>query len=177
MMDCSIRHGPVQAGWFGSPETLAGIRPLCYTRAMFPLHPRVVHFPVALLATGGLIALAYLLGWRREGLSSVVWVTLFLGWISLFAAILTGLIDQNRAGQVEGAAAILNPHIAAGFALLVVYGLVLYERLRSPQALDDRRLRWRLLALLLLGIALLLIEGWLGGRLVYDLGVGVSGGT
>lgn len=141
---------------------------------MFPLHPRVVHFPVALLATGGLIALVYLLGWRRQDLSSVAWVTLSLGWISLFAAILTGLIDQNRAVQVEGATAILNPHIAVGFALLVVYGLVLYERLRSPQALDEEGLRWRMLALLLLGLVLLIAEGWLGGKLVYDLGLGVS---
>jgi uncharacterized membrane protein len=33
-----------------------------------------------------------------------------------------------------------------------------------------------LLALFVLGMGLIAVEGWLGGKLVYDLGVGVQGG-
>jgi uncharacterized membrane protein len=68
----------------------------------------------------------------------------------------------------------MNPHIAASFGLLIIYGLLLYERLRSPDALDQPRRRWLLIGLLALGLALLTIVGWLGGKLVYDLGVGVQ---
>lgn len=140
-----------------------------------PLHPRVVHFPVALLATGSVLALAYLLGWRRPALPVAAWVMLLLGWLGVFPAVISGLIDRNAAPDDPAVLAALNPHIAAGFGLLIVYGLLLYERLRNPAVLEQPRRRGLLIALLLLGLALLLVEGWLGGKLVYDLGVGVRG--
>jgi uncharacterized membrane protein len=139
-----------------------------------PLHPRFVHFPVALLATGSVIALVYLLGWRRPTLPVVAWVMLFLGWLAIFPTILSGLVDRNRAPDDPAVVAALNPHIAVGFGLLIVYGWLLYERLRSPTILDQPSRRVLLIGLLLAGLALLLVEGWSGGRLVYELGVGVG---
>ncbi len=138
-----------------------------------PLHPRFVHFPVALLATGSVIALIYLLGWRRAALPVVAWAMLFLGWLGIFPTILSGLIDRNRASGDPAVVAALNPHIAAGFGLLIVYGWLLYERLRSPAVLDQSRRRVLLIGLLLAGLVLLLVAGWSGGKLVYELGVGV----
>jgi uncharacterized membrane protein len=140
-----------------------------------PLHPRFVHFPVALLATGSVLALVYLLGWRRPALPVAAWVMLLLGWLGIFPAVISGLIDRNAAPDDPAVLAALNPHIAAGFGLLIVYGLLLYERLRTPAVLDQPRRRLWLLALLLAGLALLVVEGWLGGKLVYELGVGVQG--
>jgi uncharacterized membrane protein len=139
-----------------------------------PLHPRFVHFPVALLATGSVVALAYLLGWRRTALPGLAWAMLFLGWLGIFPAMLSGLIDRNRAPDDPAILAVMNPHIAASFGLLIIYGLLLYERLRSPGVLDQPSRRWLLIGLLALGLALLAVEGWLGGKLVYDLGVGVQ---
>ena len=122
-----------------------------------PLHPSTVHFPIALLATGSVIALVYLLGWRRPALPVVAWAVIFLGWLAVFAAILSGFIDRERAPGDPAVLALLNPHIAAGFGLLIVYGLLLYERLRNPAVLDAPQRRWYLLALLgvghLVGIA------------------------
>lgn len=140
-----------------------------------PLHPRFVHFPVALLATGSFLALVYLLGWRRPTLPVAAWVMLLLGWLGVFPAVISGLIDRNAAPDDPAVLAALNPHIAAGFGLLIIYGLLLYERLRNPAVLDQPRSRLGLLALLLAGLALLVVEGWLGGKLVYELGVGVQG--
>jgi uncharacterized membrane protein len=140
-----------------------------------PLHPRFVHFPVALLATGSFLALVYLLGWRRPTLPVAAWVMLLLGWLGVFPAVISGLIDRNAAPDDPAVLAALNPHIAAGFGLLLVYGLLLYERLRNPAVLDKPHRRLWLLALLLAGLALLVVEGWLGGKLVYELGVGVQG--
>jgi uncharacterized membrane protein len=139
-----------------------------------PLHPRFVHFPVALLATGSVIALVYLLGWRRTTLPGLAWAMLLLGWLGIFPAMLSGLFDRNRAPADLAVVAVMNPHIAASFGLLIVYGLLLYERLRSPDVLDQPRRRWLSIGLLALGLALLAVVGWLGGKLVYDLGVGVQ---
>lgn len=138
------------------------------------MHPKFVHFPVALLLTGSVLALLYLFGLRRSGWPTVIWALLGLGWVTLFTAILTGLVDRNAAGDEAAVVALLNPHIAAGFGLLMVYGWLLYERLRQPAALDLAAKRGLLLGLLLLGAALLLYEGWLGGKLVFELGVGVG---
>lgn len=141
---------------------------------LFPLHPRFAHFPVVLLLTGTVLALLYLLGWRKALFAATAWLMLLLGWVAVFAAILSGLIDRNRAPQDPAISTVMNPHIATGFALLIVYGLLLYERLRAPQALDQPRRRWLLLALLLAGSVLLIVEGALGGQLVFHLGVGVA---
>lgn len=142
---------------------------------LFPLHPRFVHFPIALLLVGSVLALVYMLWQRRPPLATLVWGMLLLGWISLFFAVLTGLIDQNSAPQEPEIKSLLSLHTALGFALIAVYGLMLYERLRLPNALDVPATRWRLLALALLGLALLVVDGWVGGTLVYTHGVGVSG--
>ncbi len=151
---------------------------MCYTAGMSilePLHPRFVHFPVALLITGSALALVYLLGWRRPALPVTAWIILLLGWLSVFPAVISGLVDRNAAPDDPAVLAALNPHIAAGFGLLIVYGLLLYERLRNPAVLDQPQRRWWMIGLLLLGLALLAVEGWLGGKLVYELGVGVQG--
>jgi uncharacterized membrane protein len=139
-----------------------------------PLHPRLVHFPVALLATGSVIALVYLLGWRRAALPVVAWAVILLGWLGIFPAILSGLIDRNSVPDDPAVVAVINPHIAAGFGLLIIYGLLLYERLRSPAVLDQPGRRGLLIGLLLGGLAVLVVEGWSGGKLVYELGVGVQ---
>ena len=150
---------------------------------ILPLHPRLVHFPIALLITGSLIGLAYLLlqvvrsrpSWRRPALVTSAWGSILLGWLMLFPAVLSGLIDQNSAPRQPEVARLLNLHVAAGFGLIVVFGLLLYERLRSPAALDDPQKRWRLLLLFLAGLALVVVEGSVGGQLVYGYGVGVGG--
>lgn len=141
---------------------------------LLPLHPRLVHFPIALLATGSIIALVYLLGWRRPAMPVVVWSMISLGWLALFAAVLSGLIDRNSAPDDPAVTAVMNPHIAAGFGLLIIYGWLLYERLRTPAVLDQPGRRAVMALLFVLGLAVLVAEGWLGGKLVYDLGVGVQ---
>jgi uncharacterized membrane protein len=142
--------------------------------ALEPLHPRFVHFPIALLVVGSLMALAAIVRWRRPSVAALAWGMLLLGWISLFAAVVTGLIDQNSAPQDAEIRSLLSVHTALGFALIVVYGLMLYERLRTPDALLGEKRRGWLALLALLGLALLLVDGWVGGTLVYTYGVGVS---
>lgn len=138
-----------------------------------PWHPRLVHFPIALLLVGSAAALAYLLGWRRPWLVTLAWGMLGLGWVALFPTVLSGLIDQNRAEVPPEAQEVISLHIAGGLALIVVYGLALYERLRAADVLDEPSKRPWLVLLLAVGVALIVVSAGLGGRLVYEFGVGV----
>lgn len=138
-----------------------------------PLHPRVVHFPIALALTGVLFLAVGLLR-HQERWWGYGQISLLLGWLGVLAALVTGLVDQARAPQDAAIIAVINQHITAGVTLLVAAGLALYWPLRNKRLLTGGSpARWGYLALLLLIVLLVGVEGWLGGHLVYQLGVGV----
>lgn len=130
-----------------------------------PLHPRFVHFPVALLFLGSALLLLSLV-WAQKDLRRVGWANLFIGWLSLFPAIVTGLIDQGRLDPTPEVTQTVNRHITGGIALLVIYGYLLYERLRLPSD-EERSPSARMVVGLILGLVVLVITGELGGRLAY----------
>lgn len=139
-----------------------------------PLHPRVVHFPIALSLVGAVFAAIGLL--KREGRwFSYGQLSLLLGGLGTLAAALTGLIDQSAAPQEAAVLAVINQHITAGILLAVAIGLALYWPLRHRQLLNSGcGARWGYLALLLAVVLLVLVSSWLGGTLVYQFGVGVK---
>jgi uncharacterized membrane protein len=69
----------------------------------------------------------------------------------------------------------VNAHAAMGLAIVFVYGRLLLQRRRSPGLLHDAAQRRGYLRLLVVGVLLVLLAGWLGGRLVYGLGLGMPG--
>ncbi len=161
---------------------------------MFPrLHAMIVHFPIAFLLGGSLAALAYLLYRPRHDLRVLAWWLLAVGWVGTAAAVLSGLLAQSNLPPDAPYRGRLNLHITGGFALLVVYGDLLYRgwlhttkrrRLHARENAPHRppdvdfwdlpgRRAW-LVAQLLLGVAILAFTGWLGGELVYAWGVGVD---
>ena len=137
-----------------------------------PFHPRIVHFPIALLLTAVLFTLIALLrpgqAWRDSAQR-----LLLLGWLSLLPVALSGLLSMNALGVDDPRRAAINPHITYFFATLIAFGLSLYLRLRRPDALDDAQWRWPYLATLALGTLFILLSGHTGGQLVFQLGVGV----
>jgi uncharacterized membrane protein len=155
------------------------------------LHPATIHFPIALLLLGSVLALYYL--WR-PGLVQVrwaAWLLLALGWVGGMAAVLTGLFAQSNLPPDAPYRDVLNWHIGVGLAQLVIYGFVLYQgwlfhapRRQKQRAargdlttdlLDSQAARVWLTALLLLGMLLVAATGWNGGVLVYEWGVNVGG--
>lgn len=143
--------------------------------AFYPFHPRLVHFPIALSLIGvAFVAISFLQ--HRDG-DRWFWsgrLLVLLGWIGAVVAGITGLVDQSRAPDLPAVHETINTHITVGIALIVVFGLALYWPLRNKQFLLKGGGRWAYGALLLLGVALVLVESWLGGQLVYKLGVGVQ---
>ncbi|MCX7670079.1 MAG: DUF2231 domain-containing protein [Anaerolineae bacterium] len=143
---------------------------------MFLLHPRLIHFPIAWTLLG-IACIAVGLLWPRAG-ERWLWAGRWLllgGWLSALVAGIAGVVDQSQAADLPAVREAINPHITAGIALLIVLGLALYWPLKDKQLFVASGKRLAYLALLLLVALLVLLEGWLGGKLVYELGVGVRG--
>jgi uncharacterized membrane protein len=142
---------------------------------LYPFHPRFVHFPIALSLVGvAFVAVSFA---RREARERWFWagrLLVFLGWIGALVAGVTGMIDQSRAPDLPIVRDTINMHITVGIALIIVFGLALYWPVKDKRLLSEGAHRWDYLALLLLGVGLVLLESWLGGQLVYKLGVGVQ---
>jgi uncharacterized membrane protein len=144
---------------------------------MHPLHPLTVHLPIGLLIGNALLTLIYL---RRgdRAFEASAFHCLWLGWLLLLPAVVSGTWDAaqqllNAANPRPDALPWVNAHAAVGLVLLVVYWRAWQIRRRRPGILDDARGRRGYLAHLATGAALTVLNGWLGGELVYGLGLGV----
>src|ERR1700712_4548060 len=91
------------------------------------LHPTTVHFPIALLMVASVAGLLYLYWQPHSTLLTLTWWPMRLGWIGAAAAVLTGLLAQRGLPPQAPYLGILNWHIGTGLALLVNYGLLLYQ--------------------------------------------------
>jgi uncharacterized membrane protein len=146
-----------------------------------PFHPRLVHFPIALSLVGAFFILAGRSLFTRprsspeaaERWQSYGRLSLVLGWLGVLAAGVSGLIDQSRAPDTVEVRQLINQHIGAGLALLVVLGLAIYWPIKNKTLMSDPKQRWLYFALLILAAGLVVVEAWLGGKLAYGYGVGV----
>ncbi len=137
-----------------------------------PLHPMVVHFPIALYLLGVLLTLGYL--WRgRPDYERFGYWAFVLAWISVAVAALVGLVDLGGLAPDDPRRNSVNSHITAGVALLVINGLVVYYRFRWEDVLTSSR-RWAYLGLMAAGAVAVVIAGWWGGELVFGLRVGIE---
>ncbi len=137
-----------------------------------PLHPMVVHFPIAFYLLGVLFTLGYLWRSTSEYERCAYW-TFVLAWISVAVAALVGLVDLGALAPDDPRRGTVNNHITSGVVLLVLNGLLVYYRFRWPNVLNRSR-RWQYLALMAAGVVTLVVTGWLGGELVYNLHVGIK---
>jgi uncharacterized membrane protein len=145
---------------------------------MHPLHPLTVHLPIGLLIGNALLTLLYLRRGDRAHETSA-YHCLWLGWLLLLPAVASGTWDAARlvldpSGAHRDALGLVNAHAAVGLALMVVYWQAWQIRRRRPDVLDDAARRRGYLARLALGAALTVLNGWLGGELVYGYGLGVN---
>ena len=81
-----------------------------------------MHFPIALLLLGSALTLLHLLRRAPLDLKVTVWLLLSLGWLGGAVAVLTGLLAQVNLPPDAPYRTVLNFHIGAGLAVLVVYG-------------------------------------------------------
>lgn len=138
-----------------------------------PLHPAIVHFPIALLSLAAALRL-WLVVAPRPWLEPAARLCLWTGSIAVAAAVLSG--QAGVPGWIpEAAQAVLAQHQQLGFATLLWYGGLSLWELRWLRSTGSRT--HRVLALAhLLGILVLYATAFFGGKLVYEFGVGISAG-
>ena len=135
-----------------------------------PLHPAVVHFPVAswtaALVTDALfVALRDPLWWRLSE-----WL-LIVGVVTALGAMLVGLMDLAALppGQPAQRRALRHMYFMSG--AWTIYAVDLALRFLAASTL----LGWAALACSALGFVTLVAGTHVGAQLVYDLGVGQTG--
>jgi uncharacterized membrane protein len=133
-----------------------------------PVHPALVHFPIALLLSATIADLAWVAGVTPD--THVGAVLMAGGLAGGLLAMGAGMIDLIKLDQK------LVPHVMvhASFVGLawVGYGIALYLRKESLSA--SATLSGQAVAASLVSALLLAFGGWLGGRLVYTFGANVA---
>ena len=134
-----------------------------------PLHPALVHFPIACWSLATVADVASLRwgkpAWMLAG------VLLALGTLIALAAMATGFIELMKVGAEHPATRDLNRHLLLMLTAWCLYATSLFLRLQgttlTPPDIVD-------LSLSVVGFVVLGIGGWFGGKLVYTHGVGVE---
>ncbi|HTI96177.1 MAG TPA: DUF2231 domain-containing protein [Rudaea sp.] len=132
-----------------------------------PLHPALVHFPVACWSLASAADLASLHfgepAWRFAG------VLLIVGLVMAIPALLAGLYELTRVAQDSPAWHTIYLHMGAMSAALMLYAVSLFARLDRTTLLAPGAVA---IACGVAGFLCLAAGGWLGGKLVYQYRLG-----
>ena len=134
-----------------------------------PIHPMLVVFPLGLFATSVIFDILYISTGNFD-LPTVSYYLIGAGLIGGFLAAIFGVIDWLGLPSTSRA---WNLGVWHGIGNLLVVGLFLLSWLRRKDNLNFIPEN-SALTLSLVGIGIALVTMWLGGELVYRLGVAVD---
>ena len=140
---------------------------------MKPIHPKLVHFPIALLALSVATDLLAFFA-NVDSLRSTAWWALVGAASGGVVTVAAGVFDMRRATLNEEVHHRVHQHMKVGVMLLaMIVGLTIWRWTIFEQPglpVSAIYLDCALLAMALAGF-----QGWLGGELVYTYGVFVKG--
>lgn len=133
-----------------------------------PLHPALVHFPVALLLSATIADLAWVAGVTPD--THVGAVLMAGGLAGGLLAMGAGMADLIKLDQK------LVPHVMmhASFVGLAWLGYCIALYLRKDSLFASGTLSGQAIAVSFVSAIILAFGGWLGGRLVYTFGANVE---
>lgn len=133
-----------------------------------PIHPMLVHFPIAtwFLATMADIASLF----TNEQVGWVAGVLLIIGTITALLAMITGLLELGKIDPQNPALKIANQHMILIMISWSFYAVSLFLRLDGTQLEQPGLIA---ISFSILGFIFLCCAGWMGGKLVYEHGVGI----
>lgn len=137
--------------------------------ALYPIHPKLVHFPIALAVSAmGMQGLGLLL--KKDSLCKGAWLMFVLAVIAMPVVVLSGLLEADRLHLHHP---VLNAHKQFAFWATGVsfVGLPFFWFIRSR---NIKTFQIVFLILLVVISGLLGLVAHQGGRMVYEYAVGVS---
>jgi uncharacterized membrane protein len=137
-----------------------------------PVHPMLVVFPFGLLATSFIFDILYLII-RNLVFPTVSYYMIAAGVLGGLAAALFGFLDWLGLDKGTRARSIGAVHGLGNFVIVVLFAISWLLRRPDPNFVPGTFA----FLLSLLGVALALVTGWLGGELVYRMGVSVEPGA
>lgn len=137
-----------------------------------PLHPALVHLPIALFPVSLLLDLgSWMCPWRDLYLTRGAFVTLVGGLATALLAAVFGLADFASIRRDHPARAVAIQHLVLNVVALLLFAVSAVFRYPFLDAATTGGIP---LALSVAGVAILAYSGYLGGHLVYSDGVGVG---
>ena len=137
-----------------------------------PLHPMIVHFPIALLITSVLFDAASHL-FKRDSLRDGAMWLLILGLLGGLGAAISGDWAEEAAEKAGIAESLIETHESLAFITMGLFGVLLLWRLFLRNQFTGRLLAIYLLVAAI-GVGTLSATGYYGGDLVYEHGAGVN---
>ena len=136
------------------------------------IHPALVHFTIAFLVVGGL-AEAYGIARARERTERFGGALVLLGTLALVPTVAAGFLAQNTLPVTGPQAAAIDDHERLGLVVLGIFVPLLvvkaWGRGRPP-----RGARGLYVVGLIVGVVAVAATAYVGGLMVYRLGVGVA---
>lgn len=131
-----------------------------------PIHPMLVPIPIGLWLFSLVCDLIHAGGSTNPAWTTVALYTMGGGIAGALLAALPGLVDLLSLPPGPRRTALA--HMAINLTVVALYAVNFWLRLKSPES--PGALVW----LSVFAIGLLVISGWLGGKMVYELGVAVD---
>ena len=136
-----------------------------------PLHPALVHFPIGLFILSLILDLVSFWGDAPDNLYQASYYAMALGIVSALLAAVAGLADRADIRLDHPARKTVNIHMTLNLTAVALF--VINLALRAAN-LDQTQVTPVSLVLSFIGVAIILVSGYLGGTMVYDNGVGVG---
>jgi uncharacterized membrane protein/nitrite reductase/ring-hydroxylating ferredoxin subunit len=136
-----------------------------------PIHPMLVHFPIGLFFLSLLLDIASFVFSNVPGLVLASFYSILLGVITALLAAVPGFADYTDIRRDHPAKRIATAHMILNLIVVTLYVINLAVRFSADVDLKVHPLAF---LLSLFGVAFLSVSGYLGGRLVYDDGIGVG---
>jgi uncharacterized membrane protein len=135
------------------------------------IHAALNDLPPALLPISVLFDLLGIF-FKRESLKAAAFWTLVFGVLGTGAAIVAGLVAEDAVAHSERAHGIMETHETLAFIVLGIFGVLAIWRIVRRGVWSEREQPIALTAGLI-GVAILLYASSLGGKLMFDHGLGI----
>jgi uncharacterized membrane protein/nitrite reductase/ring-hydroxylating ferredoxin subunit len=141
------------------------------SKSKYPLHPWLVHFPIAFFVLSFVFDLLGFVPFG-QGLARAGFYSMGLGVLASLLAAIPGFVDYSTIRNDHPAKKVATWHMALNLTMVAVFAVNLGLRFSSLDSAT--RVQWLPFGLSVAGLILMSISGYLGGVMVYDLGVGVG---